>query len=104
MKFYNTAEGKYMGDLDVLHIMTVVNRFKIFFENFLSREEQLLIKLDGNTVVDIKGEDSDDLWDMLTKGDFESDEDKNLIHQLSHGRGLVRIFSLAELVKSLKNL
>ena len=61
MKFYNTAEGKYMGDLDVLHIMTVVNRFKIFFENFLSREEQLLIKLDGNNVVDIKGEDSDDL-------------------------------------------
>ena len=41
--------------------MTVVNRFKIFFENFLSREEQLLIKLDGNNVVDIKGEDSDDL-------------------------------------------
>jgi hypothetical protein len=80
MKFYNAAEGKYMGDLDILHIMTVINRFKIFFENFLSREEQLLIKLDGNNVVDVRNDSSDGFWEKLTQGDFKSDQDKRLIH------------------------
>ena len=74
MKFYNAAEGKYMGELDILHIMTVINRFKIFFENFLSSEEQLLIKLDGNNVVE--NDSSDGFGEKLTQGDFKSDQDK----------------------------
>ena len=99
---FEKAQDKYMQDLDIMSITSAIRKSTVFMKNFLSREQNMLLKFDSNNVIELSDEGNNGMcqFDDLKNNPGE-DQDDRLINLLQHKNGLVAMFTLSKLSKIL---